>query len=205
MPMTMPGAVRHGIALSLCWAALAGVVAFAHDLGQSESAVTVREAEVRARVTLDLLEIAGIDVNGDGLVSFGELDEGIDRIYAIIKTHLVIQSVAPPVRTTLERYEVRDDHVGRLDLLFTFDRTVSHIRVASTLDRALRPTHEHLTTVAFDGIDGVRRAALTASMPEATFAGRSPSYPATVVLALLAGVAIGCGAMVQFVRRIWVR
>ena len=177
----------------------------AHDLGRSESAVTVRGSEARARVTLDLLDVAGIDTNGDGQVSYGELDEGIDRIYAIVKGHLVINSVAPPVRSALERYAVNDEHVGQLDLLLTFDRPVSGLTVTSTLHHVLRPTHEHLTSVSFDGTPGVRRAVLSAGMPEAAFAQGSNSYPATIVLGLLAGTVIGCVAAVQFVRRAFMR
>jgi hypothetical protein len=138
-------------------------------------------------------------------VSYGELDEGIDRIYAIVRAHLTIRSVDPPARSALERYAVTDEHVGQLDLLLTFDRRVRDLTITSTLHQVLRPQHEHVTSVSFDGYPGVRRAVLSAGMPGAEFAQGSNSYPATVVLGLLAGTAIGCAAVVQFVRRAFMR
>jgi hypothetical protein len=191
--------LRTALAILAIWCVAFAVGLHAHDLARSESVVTVRGPDVRARLTLDLLAIAGVDTNGDGDVSYGELDEKIDRIYAIIKDHFTIRSLDPPVRTTLERYAVRDGHVGQLDLLFTFDRDVTRLSMTSTLHRVLQPTHEHLTRVSF-GADA-RQAVLDARMPEAAFGKNSEPYSATIVLGLLAAAGVGCVAVYQLVRR----
>jgi len=192
--------LRLVLGFAASWAAV-GAGLHAHDLGRSESDVIARGAEVHVRLTLDLLEVDGIDRNGDLRVSYGELDEGIDRLYAIVKGHLTIQGAAPPVRTALERYTVSDDHVGRLDLLLTFDGSVSRLAITSTLHQVLRPSHEHLTRVSFDTMASARNAVLSATMSRAEFAQGSKSYPASAVLGLLAGAALACVAAVQFARR----
>jgi hypothetical protein len=192
------------IASACFWAAIAlGVQA--HDLGRSESVVTVTGSEVRLRLTLNLLEVAAVDLNGDGQASYGELDEAIERIYAIVKGHLIIRGPDPPVQTSLEHYNVTEGHAGQLDLLLTFERRINHLTVTSTLHQVLRPTHEHLTSVSFDGTDGLHRAMLSAGMREASFAGGSDPYLATIVLGLLVGTVIGCAVIVRFVRRTFTR
>jgi hypothetical protein len=192
------------IAFAAWWAAFA-VGVYAHDLGRSESIVTVTGSDVRLRLTLNLLEVAAIDLNGDGQVSYGELDEAIERIYAIVKAHLIIRGTDPPVRTSLQHYSVTEGHAGQLDLLLTFERKLNHLTVTSTLHQVLRPTHEHMTTVSFDGTEGLHRAMLSVGMPGTTFAQGSDPYLATIVLGLLVGTVIGCTLLVRFVRRRFIR
>jgi len=170
--------MRRWMALA-AWAACA-VALQAHDLGRSESAITVRGAEVRARLFVDLLELSGIDANGDGLVTYGELDAQIDPIFSLVKRHFAIlaspeesleagQAREPrePARTILERYTIRDGHVGELDLLSTFDAAPAVLTVRSTLHEVLRPAVEHVTSVSVG--DWRTGGVLDAAHLEATF------------------------------------
>jgi hypothetical protein len=188
------------IAFAAGWAVFAAGV-HAHDLGRSESVLTVRGSDVQLRLTLNLLEVPAIDRNGDDRVSYGELDEAIDRVYGIVKGYLTIHSNGPPVRSSLEQYSVKEEHVGELELWLAFERSVNQLTVTSTLHQVLRPTHEHLTSVSFGDAGGLRRAMLSPGMPAVTFAQGSDPYTATIVLGLLIAGVIGCGLLVQLVRR----
>jgi hypothetical protein len=139
----------------------------AHSLGQSESVATVRGAVARMRLVFDLLEFGGVDANGDGDVSYGELDRSVDRIYAALKQHLVVTSDGQPARETLERYAVRDNHVAEFDLVFSFPENISRLTVRSTLHELLQPAHEHVISVSFDGASST--TLLDAATPERTF------------------------------------
>jgi len=168
--------MRRWMALA-AWAACA-VALQAHDLGRSESAITVHGSEVRARLLIDLLELQGVDVNHDGLVSLGELDDQIDRVFTLVKQHFVIMAAEPrapgepratgePLRTVLERYTVRDGHVGELDLLVTFKDEPTALTVTSTLHEVLQPANEHVTSVSAG--DMRTGAVLDAAHAEETF------------------------------------
>jgi len=162
--------MRRWMALA-AWAAC-DVALQAHDLGRSESAITVHGSEVRARLLIDLLELQGVDVNHDGLVSLGELDDQIDRVFTLVKQHFVIMAAEPratgePLRTVLERYTVRDGHVGELDLLVTFKDEPTALTVTSTLHEVLQPANEHVTSVSAG--DMRTGAVLDAAHAEETF------------------------------------
>ena len=187
-----------------CWVAfVAGVIA--HDLGRSESTILVRGAEVRVSVVIDLLEVSGVDANGDGEVSYSELDDSIDRVYTMVKDHLVVHGEAPPVRTSLEQHLVKDGHVGQLALLLTFSDPVAQLTTYSSLQEVLRPTHEHQTTVTFDGDTTPRRAILDAGSPEAVFQRRATSVPSALVVLTLGGAAIAGLLVFRFARNAFAR
>src|SRR5471032_3268083 len=93
---------KRVVAISLCAVSLLAVRTGAHDFPRSESTVTVRGHEVHARLSLDLLELGGVDTSGDGVVSYTELDAQMDRIYAIIKQHFLVAADAPLLRTSAE-------------------------------------------------------------------------------------------------------
>ena len=161
--------VRLGAAwiAAIAWCAASGAGARAHDFPRSESMVTVRGPDVHARVSLDLIELGGVDTNGDGAVSYSELDEQIDRIYALVKQHFVITADVPLVRMSVERYAVVDDHVLQMDLALVFASDVSDLTIRSTFDEIMRPDHQHATRVLIAGVTG--NATLNALMPQATF------------------------------------
>ena len=171
--------MRRWMAL-VVWTACAAALQ-AHDLGRSESAITVHGADVRARLLVDLLELRGIDANGDGTVTYGELDPQIDRVFALIKQHFAVLAMPPdprapsappeplrPTRTLLERYTIRDGHVGELELRCTFDAAPSALIVHSTLHGVLPSAIEHVTSVSVG--DWRTGGVLDAAHPEATFA-----------------------------------
>jgi hypothetical protein len=150
------------LALGLC-----SVTSGAHDFSQSESLVEVSARTVRARIRVNLLEIAGVDANLDQRVSYEELDRAIERVYAAIADHYLLRAPAAPDRTVAERYEIGDDHVLQLVVAQTFGSEVREVQVTSRFDALFGPAHQHLVTVMVNGVP--ERAVLDASNRTATF------------------------------------
>jgi hypothetical protein len=120
-----------------------GPGASAHDLSRSESVLEIDGATVRAQFSIDLLEFNGVDANGDGQVSYDELDARVEDIFSLVKQHYTMAAPAPPSRTVMQRQQVVEDHVLRAELVYTFDRAVRDLRVESTLEAATTPSHVH--------------------------------------------------------------
>lgn len=159
--------------LLLC-CAFSGSVS-AHDISQSESRLEVHGHEVRVAFRLNLLELGYVDANGNGFISYDELDNSIDRVYTDIKRHYVLQGPAPPIQVTLERYGVVEDHVLDAEILYEFSREVTQLRVTSTLYEITRPGHQHLTSANLNGT--IHETVLNAANPTALFS----SGDATIV------------------------
>jgi hypothetical protein len=166
----MAGCVRACGLTVLVGASLAGS-AGAHDLGRSESSLTLAgPREIRAALTLNLLDfpsLADLDRNRDQAFSYDELDRGVDRLYVIVRAHVEIGGPQPPSSVSLDRYERLDDTAIRLDLTYRFASDVARLRVGSSLDQATAPGHVHVTTLVAGG--ATRQAVLTAGVREATF------------------------------------
>jgi hydrogenase/urease accessory protein HupE len=162
-----PGAsfVRLNMTLLLCCAF--SVSASGHEVSQSDSRLEVHGHEVRVAFRLNLLELGYVDANGDGFISYEELDNSIGRVYADIKRHYVLQGPALPMQSTLERYGVIEDHVLDAEIVYEFSQEITQLRVTSTLDQITRPGHQHLTSANLNGT--VHEAVLNAANPTAVF------------------------------------
>ena len=162
----------------------------AHDFSQSESTVEFDGATVRVRLGVNLLELPGVDANGDQRVSYEELDRSIERVFAAIKEHFTLRAPAPPVRVTAARYEIVDEHVLRMDLVHIFTTSVGRLEIASRFDRLFGPAHRHLITARLGG--ELRRAVLEAGHPAVTFenARVTSERILIVVLAVLSVLAL---------------
>jgi len=165
----------------------------AHDLATSESTLRVNGREVAGTLVLDLLPIAGADANGNGVVTYEELDQSIARVFAAVKEHYVVTAFQDAPRIVLARYELVDDHAVRLELAYTFPASVSRLEVTSTLDRLTkRPDHQHLVRSYFS--DTRRDAVLTAAQPTVVFDDRfwkKLSVQLTAAGVLLLGARVG--------------
>src|SRR5262245_2334401 len=117
--------------LLACVAAAVPALVSAHDFSQSESAIEIDGATVRVRLGVNLLELPGVDANGDQRVSYEELDRSIERVFAAIREHFTLRAPAPPVRVTAARYEIVDDHVLSIDLVHTFTERVGRLEIVS--------------------------------------------------------------------------
>jgi HupE/UreJ protein len=166
--------VRRAVLLLAVLVIAAPARVHGHDVSRSESRLEVHGTEVAGTLTLDLVEFPGVDVNGDGFVSYEELDRAIDRVYAALKGHFVVGDPGPPVRTRVERYEIVENHLLRLDVRYAFERPLSAITVESTLHQITRPDHRHLISVRFG--DDVQESVLGAGAERAVF-DRTAAHP----------------------------
>src|SRR6202044_3738065 len=103
------------------------------DISQSVSEIKVDANVVSVLLKLNLLELGYVDSNGDGVVSYDELDTHIDRIYSDVKQHYAIHSSSPLVRVSLEHYGVAENHIAELSLRYIFEKEIGQLEVDSTL------------------------------------------------------------------------
>jgi hypothetical protein len=144
------------------------VPARAHDVSQSDSKIEVHGREVHVSFRLNLLELRYVDTNGDGLISYDELDNSIARVYADVKQHFLLRAPDPPTRVTLEKYSVVEGHLVDMELNYEFGQDVTRLEVTSTLYQITQPTHEHLTSANLNGT--VHEAVLNGANPTTVFA-----------------------------------
>ena len=123
----------------------------AHDFSQSESTLALDGASVNVRLRLNLLEFPGVDRNGNGAVSYEELDAAIERVVAAVKEHYVLGAPDAPLRVLVERHEIVDDHVLQMSVRYDFARDVRQLDVTSTLDVLFGPMHQHIVTTRLHG------------------------------------------------------
>jgi hypothetical protein len=156
---------------AICAAFLAPAIA--HDLYRGESRIFIHGREVHDTLTLNLLDFPGIDQNGDKVVSKEEFEQSFDRVYGILQQHYFLRSNGPPLRVTRQHYEIFQDHVLSLELLYVFPQDVIALEVHSTLNHVLGPTYVHLVTVVLNG--KVQEDVLGATHPVAFFTSAGTS------------------------------
>ncbi len=145
----------------------------AHDLYRGESKIVILGREVHDTLTLNLLDFPGVDQNGDKVVSQEEFDQSFGRVYEILQQHYFLRSNGPPLRVMREHYEVFQDHVLSLELLYVFSQQVIALEVHSTLNQVLGPTYVHLVTVILNG--KTQEDILTAAHPDGFFTSAGTS------------------------------
>ena len=164
----------------------------AHDLARSESTLDVQGSSVRCQLIVDLLEFPDVDQDGNGTISYAELDRSIADIFGRVKEHLLLASPDAPTTIVMTRHELVDEHTARLDLAYTFPSTLSRLDVTSTFDRlARRPDHQHYVTIRFGGEE--KRAILDASRPSVTFEHRwwtRTSFWLTIAALVIVGLRV---------------
>ncbi len=111
----------------------------------------VRGREVSAQLTFNLLDFAGVDQNGDKVVSPEEFAQAFKRVYETILHRFALSSSGPPVRFTRDKYELFDEHVLLLNLTYVFPQQVLALQMTSTLPDALGRGHVHLASVNLGG------------------------------------------------------
>lgn len=122
----------------------------AHELSQSESTIRVDGPAVHVQLSLNLLALAGVDANGDTRVSYEELDHAIEHVFEVIKAHYVLRAPDAPTAVVVERHDVTDDHVLRIAIRYTFNRSVTRLEVTSTFDAIAGADHQHVVTATID-------------------------------------------------------
>jgi hypothetical protein len=147
---------------------------------------------VRVRFAINLLEL-GADRNRDERVTYDELDARIEEIFALIKQHYALGAPEPPARVEMQRQQIADDHMLQAELVYTFDRAVRELRVASTLDTVTSAQHVHHVRADID--DQAYQALLTPANRTVTFLIGGVTFGR--VLAVLIGLA-GLAALIAF-------
>ncbi len=152
--MTAPPGRRRlcGLAVTGILLAVGSTIILGHPLSHSLSRLDIEGRNVRVTLTLDLLELSGVDRDANQLVSYEELDATIESVYARIRQHYGVRVEGAAAQVALERYEiVEDGHIARFHLRYTFSADAAAIDVSSTLDRITTASHRHLTSLVRDG------------------------------------------------------
>jgi hypothetical protein len=152
--------------------------ASAHDLSRSESQIEVAGHDVHVLLKLNLLELGYVDTDRNGIISYDELDNAIERIYQDVKQHYILRSATLPGETRLRRYGVEQDHILWMELDYVFPQDVSQLEVTSTLYQIAQPGHEHFVTFSEHG--AVQEAVLNAAAPTVEFNAGETSYLGTI-------------------------
>jgi hydrogenase/urease accessory protein HupE len=158
------------LTLALLLAGCLGDTAHAHPFSQSASRLIVTGPEVRATLTINLIDLHSmpdIDKNRDNRISLPELDDAIERIFAAVGQHFVVEGSGAPIHTTVERYRLADETSVSLDLLYRFASEVTTIKVTSTLAAITQPNHRHLMSVTTGSV--THEAILDLDLPSARF------------------------------------
>ena len=166
----LPAVLIRRLVLALLFVGGLSHPAQAHPFSQSGSRLVVSGPDVRASLTINLLDfhsMPDIDKNRDNRISYPELDEAIERIHAAVSQHFVVRSSGGLIQTTVERYQLADDTTVRLDLLYRFANDVTTIDVTSTLAAITQPNHRHLMSVTSGPF--THEAILDLERPSATF------------------------------------
>jgi LPXTG-motif cell wall-anchored protein len=159
----------------------------AHDLARSESRLKVQGAVVECQLIVDLLGFPAVDDDGNGAVSYAELDRSIAAVFARVKEHFRLRSPAEPSKILMTRHELVDEHTARLMLEYTFPARLSELEVTATFDRLThRPDHQHFVIATIGGVE--ERAVLDAGHSTVTFDRRW--WTRTSVWLTLAGVVL---------------
>ena len=161
-----PTLIRLIIALASCF--MFPLAASSHDVSQSESRIEVHGRDVRVTFRFNLLELSYVDVNRNGFISYDELDNSIERVYADIKQHYGLRGPALPTQVTLEKYGVVENHVLDMELVYQFPQDVNKLEVTSTLYQITQPDHQHLTSAKLNGT--THEAVLNSANPSVVFA-----------------------------------
>lgn len=181
---------------------LVAASASAHDLARSESRCTIQGPDAQCQLIVDLLEFPGVDLDGNGTITYAELDRSIAAVFADVKAHFVLRGPAEPSRVVMARHELVDEHTARLDLKYTFPADVSRLEMTSTFDRlARRPDHQHYVTTTIGGVE--EHAILDASHRTVTFEHRRWTRTGiwlTVAALLVVGVRVAWFLRVRRVR-----
>jgi len=159
----------------------------AHDLARSESRCTIQGASIDCELIVDLLEFPGVDRDGNGTISYAELDQSIAGVFARIKEHFRLRSPAEPSTVVMTRHELVDEHTARLALTYTFPDDISRLDVTSTFDElSRRPDHQHYAMTNRGGVE--QRAILDAAHHTVTFEFRR--WTRTTIWLTVAALAI---------------
>jgi hypothetical protein len=185
-------------AISLCSAfllVLGSLMAplVAHDLARSESRCTIQGASTQCELIVDLLEFPGVDADGNGTISYVELDQSIADVFARIQEHFQLRSPAEPSTVVVTRHELVDEHTARLSLAYTFPENISRLDVTSTFEQlSRRPDHQHYVMTTREGVE--QRAILDAAHDTVTFEFRRwtrTSIWLTVAALAIVGLRVG--------------
>jgi hypothetical protein len=130
---------------------LATGTASAHVIGVSRGDYTPQGAAVRADIVMRAddaaLAVQGLDADGDGRVSTGELERARPAIEAVLIAPLTIATDGEPCKDTLDDASLDPPDGVRLRATYACPRTPSHVHLHfGFLDR-MPSDHRHLATV----------------------------------------------------------
>ncbi len=182
--------MRLGAAVAIVSLVILARPAVAHQFSTSYSRVVVSRAEVRVTFIVDLLALhsgPAVDADGDGAVTYDELDAAIERVFAAVKANYRVLSEPAIASTSLERFDLVAENTVEMEIVCRASADIRRLEIASTLDRITQPDHTHLLRMPQGS--GLRQAVLTAERPVVEVTGlQGKSLVETVVSFVRLGV-----------------
>lgn len=164
--------MRLGAAVAIVGLAILTHPTLAHQFSTSYSRVVVDRAEVRVSFIVDLLALHSgptADADGDGAVTYDELDAAIERVFAAVRANYRVLSEPPIVSTSLERFDLVAENTIEMQIVYRAPADIRWLEIASTLHRITQPDHTHLLRIPQGS--ALRQAVLTAERPAVEVTG----------------------------------
>jgi hydrogenase/urease accessory protein HupE len=127
--------------------------AFAHSMDIASARVELDGAHAVVRVMFDGTRITSLDENKDGIVAQGELDAGIETMFAKLKGAITFTGPDAPTQMKLTRYEVvGEQHIILLTLDLEFAAPVQDFAVAARMSTLLDDPAPLVVTLSGPGV-----------------------------------------------------
>jgi len=149
--------------------------ALAHSMDIASAAIEVNGAKAAATIMFDGTRVTSLDQNKDGIVNQGELDAGIETLFARLKSALTFTGPEAPQDITLTRFEVTgEQHIMRLVLELTFAAPIRDFAVTARMSALLDDPAPLVLTVTGPEISG--EAVIDSDGGKASFAAARSAF-----------------------------
>lgn len=143
------------VAISLLATLASRVPALAHSMDVASARIELAGTHAAVQIMFDGTRITSLDESNDGIVSQGELNAGIETMFARLKNAFSFTGPAAPEKMTLTRYEVTgDQHIILLTLDLEFAGPVQNFEVIGRMSALLDQPAPLIVTLVGPGVNG---------------------------------------------------
>jgi hypothetical protein len=151
----------------------------AHKLDTSYTTLIVQEDTLKLRVRIDDYDMLklGLDRDGDGILLYEEMSEGLPALFAFVAEHLRLSADGRPVHLERGRGEVEPDNQGNMFAHLFFGARLkqepSQVEVQVEFYRRFGSDHKNLAQLLLPG-QPLQQAVFGAENPRQVFEAQKP-------------------------------